>query len=908
MESHLNEAKLKEPNEPLKQARIARNWTQQNVADMLQVSVDAVRGWERGRRSPTPRMRTKLCELFETSAAELGLGTLEEAEQRASSFEEQAGFSSADVRRMKINRRRMVGRVRDTWINGILSRSLHKASLITLDLQELPDALENPWHLTVPESQLPTRLLPSGTSIVQVYDKVDGDLLILGEPGAGKTTLLLELTRTLLRRADQDENQPIPVVFTLSSWATKQLPLAEWLVEEMFLKYHVPRRVGMEWIHKNQLVILLDGLDEIKQSARTACIQAINLYKDQHEIVPVVVCCRQVDYFAVEMRVRLRQAVQIQSLTAEQIDQYIVGMGKQLAAVRSALEEDADLHKMAQSPLMLSILTLTYSSQEKASKGFLLQGSFDTRRRQILACYVQRMLARRVEARYTETQTVSWLSWLARQMQQRSQMEFYVERMQADWLSGGRSYNRYYSVVLRVIYGIQGLVVAALFAWIRGGKVGNAFGVGSGLFGQLGAGNGNTIFAWMAPGMGGGVEAGGSLGIIIAVGVTLLLLLIGAAELPSISVQGGWYGLKKGCKNGLLTGIAISILCIPIFSALGGILHGLTYGPGMGLFCGLLVGLLSGLLAASRYDPTGEQVPRGLEQKRTFQTRLFDGLVIGLCAGVSFALVDSLLHIAIQSVVVYSLIAGLFFCLTFGFAGGSDLIPGLGMIKPAESVSWSWISLGRALPETLLKGLLITLFLIVSVGSVIALGSGLFDGFGYGVRYGLIYGVIIGVIVGVTGVLASLLNSGWSSDMLDANRLFHPNQGIRRSIINAAFTGVLFAPVGGILSGIVCGIVFGSIGNLSGWLILGTGFALVFGILIGFEFAMIDGGIAWIEHYLLRWLLWRSGCIPANYVRFLDYAVDHVLLRKVGAGYIFAHRMLLDYFASVEQTTGEDIS
>jgi hypothetical protein len=37
---------------------------------------------------------------------------------------------------------------------------------------------------------------------------------------------------------------------------------------------------------------------------------------------------------------------------------------------------------------------------------------------------------------------------------------------------------------------------------------------------------------------------------------------------------------------------------------------------------------------------------------------------------------------------------------------------------------------------------------------------------------------------------------------------------------------------------------------------------------------------------------------PWNYVKFLDYAAERILLRKVGGGYIFIHRMLLEYFAA----------
>jgi hypothetical protein len=48
-------------------------------------------------------------------------------------------------------------------------------------------------------------------------------------------------------------------------------------------------------------------------------------------------------------------------------------------------------------------------------------------------------------------------------------------------------------------------------------------------------------------------------------------------------------------------------------------------------------------------------------------------------------------------------------------------------------------------------------------------------------------------------------------------------------------------------------------------------------------------------------VLWGNGYAPLNYVRFLDYAAERVLLRKVGGGYIFVHRMLLEYFASLEE-------
>ncbi len=39
---------------------------------------------------------------------------------------------------------------------------------------------------------------------------------------------------------------------------------------------------------------------------------------------------------------------------------------------------------------------------------------------------------------------------------------------------------------------------------------------------------------------------------------------------------------------------------------------------------------------------------------------------------------------------------------------------------------------------------------------------------------------------------------------------------------------------------------------------------------------------------------------------FLDFAAERQLLRKVGGGYIFRHRMLMDYFAGLDADEESD--
>ncbi len=358
------------------------------------------------------------------------------------------------------NRQRFLRRVRTIWIDGMLDHSLQGTALIALGLQEQLDALANPWHLVLQHPDTAPRSFPPETLITEIYDAADSELLILGAPGAGKTTLLLELTRDLLKRAEQDAQHLMPVVFTLSSWAAKQQPLAEWMTEELISKYQLPHDLARSWIETNSILPLLDGLDEIETSKRTACIETINTYHQEHSFLPLVVSSRSADYVRQTGRLRLSGAVTIQSLTQQQVDDYLAHGGEALWALRVALYQDASLRELAETPLMLSILTLTYHDMPVED---LLRGGIAPTRQQIFEHYVQRMLHRGGrKASYQPEQTIRLLAWLARQLAQSNQTQFHLEQLQPTWLENRRSRFLYHCSVV-VCYGLVGGLFYTLF-------------------------------------------------------------------------------------------------------------------------------------------------------------------------------------------------------------------------------------------------------------------------------------------------------------------------------------------------------------------------------------------------------------------------------------------------------------
>jgi len=112
------------------------------------------------------------------------------------------------------------------------------------------------------------------------------------------------------------------------------------------------------------------------------------------------------------------------------------------------------------------------------------------------------------------------------------------------------------------------------------------------------------------------------------------------------------------------------------------------------------------------------------------------------------------------------------------------------------------------------------------------------------------------------------------------------NQGIQHTWDNSAIMGFISAGIFLVLGILIDGPVFGALVAISGG---------------GLVWA-ISGGLAVPRHYVIRLLLSRSHSFPWHAPRFLEDATTRILLRRVGGGYSFPHRLLLDYFADLDRS------
>ncbi len=376
--------------------------------------------------------------------------------------------NTASLSPVQQNRLHMLQRLQKTY-DDLLTHSLQERAWLELGLVSTPSAVQNTSTLLLRLSNLPERLIPAETPIEQVFEQAGRELLILGEPGAGKSTLLLKLGQQLVADERLDGLKPLPVLLPLSSWSSNHPPLEDWLAEQVAQFYNIPRLLANHWVQEGQLLPLLDGLDEMEETARAACIIEINTFHHKY-VGPLVICSRQAEYETATkaQHLNVQSAILIQPLSREQIDGYLVQAGKPLNALRRALKQNAALAELTTTPLILHVLMLAYHGitvRELSHKEAEL-------RMQIWQEYVRRMVEQNGNAlAFPLEQTRSWLHWLASQMRQHDQPIFFLEHLQPDWLTE-RQRRAYDWLGVRLPAMIIGALISVLFGWFFIGSAG----------------------------------------------------------------------------------------------------------------------------------------------------------------------------------------------------------------------------------------------------------------------------------------------------------------------------------------------------------------------------------------------------------------------------------------------------
>lgn len=740
------------------------------------------------------------------------------------------------------NERQLIENIEAAWIDGVLKPALNQE----IDLRLARDSSQAA-NLILHRPEGLDRPVVQGQRLSRLFAATGRSLLILGAPGSGKTITLLQLLEELLVQARADGNVPIPLLFNLSSFAAysqeKGADLLGWLAEQANTQYRLKRQTIREQLIAGRFTLLLDGLDEVSNAdnQREQCVAAINNFM---ELVPcgLVVCSRISDYQLLQNWLALAQALVLQPLSNRQIESFLPKVAsKEATPMLGRLQEDWQLREALRSPLLLSLYPQAFEQLDVQEKR--ASDSVETRRQDLFAAYVATVFDQpgSVPKATLPDKSKRSLVFLANRLQQVGSTLFYVEELQPTWLSA-KLVGRY-----RGLFGlINGLIVGLLFGPI----IGLEWGLSEGLLGGL-------LF-----------------GPIIGLGW-------GGAAWLTTHIQKDWLRASGGgLLFWLLTGLIIGVSDVLdeglVFGLLGGLLVGMLIGTGVIISVGLssLVTVIQLREQVHLHWPTLGRVWNFI--KKGIVYGLIFGLILGLISGLIFGMISWLIGV---------LIGGLIFGLLGGLLVG--LLIGTGVIISVALSSLTTIILLREEGHHILG----RVWNFIKKGTVYGLILGLIYGLLFGLNdrlsNGMAFEWVVGLIVGsaLIGIFLAFLDT----PLVD--KRVAPGTGARTSLRNAILMTLL--------------AVFFFI--FPAWYFdrrFETDYLIVVFVLTNIlppAFTWF-GGLAWCQHWALRFILARRGWLPWRLVPWLEEMVARGLLRRVGGGYIFIHRSLLEYFASLEDS------
>ncbi|GKS59862.1 hypothetical protein YTPLAS18_33980 [Nitrospira sp.] len=765
----------------------------------------------------------------------------------------------------------MAGVKRD-WIEGFRKNSLHGVVQLELGKQTYDRAIDHPLKEMMELANESIQPLPPGTRLIDVFNSAGGFLLILGEPGSGKTITLLDLTMELITSAESDPTKPIPVVLNLSTWNESATSLTSWTIGELKSKYYVGRRLSEAWLKKGRLLLLLDGLDEVRANARDKCVAAINSFLGEYTPSGVVVACRSSEYEALPLRLKFKAAIKLLPLTTDQVDNFLKTVG--LETLQAAVKTDTALRELAQSPLMLNILVLAFKDEQSSE---LVTGVDITRHElytKIMNRYIDKMFKRKGEGKhpYTRETVMHSLSWLAQHLVERSQTVFLIESLQPDWLRGRIAWATYWAGS-RVAWAVAYVLI-----------------LGSASLSILGTGRVREAASIYS-----------LVGIPLLCGLGIITGLIDGKLSDRRHNRGNDSKWKRFILRILqydMGYVLIIPLCgIPAFAFSAGDMVWLSLAYSL-VYLGPIASFLS-----IRRETVGEirTAAFGWSWKRAEKGYIWTLFVLAI----TYFLIGPLVFVYAGDV-PGSFPTGLAgSCGALAVLGGPYLWRrvqqkknGLGDSFLSNIGMGTWVS--ASIRFTLcgyLVGLVMLVGVLLSGGGHTLLPNldlSKIDMRAIAILIGLIVVAPIALFVAVAWMgLAAASFSGFKPSAIESTAT--PNQGIKSTLRRALLTTIVVSLISSLM--FLVPLLFIS------WTASDKEKSLHIIPLLEWLFLVVTVGL-WqstpaLRHYVLRAILYCQGHLPPHFVSFLDYAAGLIFLQKVGGGYVFIHRLVMEHFASL---------
>jgi DNA replication protein DnaC len=268
--------------------------------------------------------------------------------------------------------------------------------------------------------------------LAEYYKDAHGRLLVVGVPGAGKTTLLLQLELELLEK----ETTRIPVILNLARWSSEFPTLEDWIQEilpsEMGLT--INKKVAGDLIAQNRLILLLDGLDEVKEEDRRVCLEAIGAYGEDRSRY-FIISSRIEEYKVTEKDASVNSQVEVGILTYRQLIEQLEKTERNEGSKRllAALKEDVILREIAEIPFYFNTLQLLFARGKYLHE--LNFSGLDTngRKKEIERSFVFEMFQKANIKGYDAQSITKYLGFFASRLKREKLIDFELVNLKYNW-------------------------------------------------------------------------------------------------------------------------------------------------------------------------------------------------------------------------------------------------------------------------------------------------------------------------------------------------------------------------------------------------------------------------------------------------------------------------------------------
>lgn len=193
-------------------------------------------------------------------------------------------------------------------------------------------------------------------------------LMVVGAPGSGKSMLLRHLALMYARKGLNDfPHQPVPVLLELNRLKDSSASLFDQLTKILELN-DFPKADGFvkAALKRGQLLLLLDGLDEVSTQAREHVVAQIkDMLTEHHEIHTVITCRTQV--YHDEFADLVDHKLEIVEFSDQQIQRFLTAWepdmpeGKSIEQFLRTLRERPQIMALARNPLLLTMIAYLYT-------------------------------------------------------------------------------------------------------------------------------------------------------------------------------------------------------------------------------------------------------------------------------------------------------------------------------------------------------------------------------------------------------------------------------------------------------------------------------------------------------------------------------------------------------------------